>query len=228
MTEALGSVLIIDDDPVLRDLLGDQLRGVGYRVLAAPNGAVGLDTAAHANPDLVVLDVMMPGLDGWGVCERLRARSSVPIIMLTAKDEEIDKLRAFRLGADDYITVPCSFAEVCARIGAVLARTRRASGTNGMFRSGDLAVDLELRRVMVGDRLIELSATEHRLFEVLARRAPRPVELETMISEVWGPDSERGEEQVKHYIWTLRRKIEADPGNPRHLITERGFGYRLQ
>lgn len=228
MTEIRGSILLIDDDPVLVELLSEQLRGAGYRVLAAADGVAGLETAAQAHPDLVVLDVMMPGMSGWEVCERLRARSTVPIIMLTAKDEEIDKLRAFRLGADDYVTVPCSFAEVCARIGAVLARARRASGPSSIFRSGSLAVDFEMRRVMVDDRLVELSTTEHRLLEVLARRAPRPVDLETMVGEVWGREAEGSREQVKHYIWILRRKIEADPGNPQHLVTERGFGYRLQ
>ncbi|HEX6827989.1 MAG TPA: response regulator transcription factor [Burkholderiales bacterium] len=228
MTDSKGSILLIDDDRILLELLSDQLRAAGYRVVTAADGVAGLEAAARAQPDLVVLDVMMPGMSGWEVCERLRARSAVPVIMLTARDEEIDKLRAFRLGADDYVTVPCSFAEVLARIGAVLARTRRAHGTGNIFRSGNLAVDLELRRVMVGDRQIELSTTEHRLLEVLARRAPRPVDLDTMVGELWGSGAEGGHDQVKHYIWTLRRKIEADPGDPQHLITERGFGYRLQ
>jgi two-component system, OmpR family, response regulator RegX3 len=228
MTDSKGTILLIDDDPVLVELLSDQLRAAGYRVVAAANGGAGLEAAAQVQPDLVVLDVMMPGITGWEVCEQLRAYSSVPIIMLTARDEEIDKLRAFRLGADDYVVVPCSFAEVVARIGVVLARSRRASGTRSTFRSGNLAVDFELRQVMVDDKRIELSNTEHRLLQVLARRAPRPVDLETMVSELWGYEAEGGHEQVKHYVWALRRKIEADPGNPQHLVTERGFGYRLQ
>jgi len=228
MTGTGGSVLIIDDDPVLRDLLSEQLRAAGYDPLCEPDGAAGLRAAACAGPDMVVLDVMMPGMSGWEVCEKLRASSPVPILMLTARDDEIDKLRAFKLGADDYVTVPCSFAEVVARIGAVLTRVRRAMGSDGPFRSGELTVNPELRRVTVGDRVIALSTTEYQLLEALARRSPRPVCHEMMVAEVWGPDSDSGFEQVKHYVWTLRRKIEADPGDPRHLMTARGFGYCLR
>ncbi|HEX6827784.1 MAG TPA: response regulator transcription factor, partial [Burkholderiales bacterium] len=175
MTGTRGTVLIIDDDPVLVELLSEQLRGAGYIPLCEPDGAAGLRAAASSGPDVVVLDVMMPGMSGWEVCERLRACSPVPIIMLTARDDEIDKLRAFRLGADDYVTVPCSFAEVVARIGAVLGRTRRSAAPGGPFRSGDLTVDFEARRVMIGERIVEVTATEYRLLETLAKRAPRPV-----------------------------------------------------
>lgn len=228
MTGSKGTVLLIDDDPVLLELLSAQIEAAGYRAVVAPNGTVGFQLAVQTDPDLVVLDVMMPGMTGWEVCEQLRARSAVPIIMLTAKDEEIDKLRAFRLGADDYVTVPCSFAEVVARIGAVLARSRRAATPGGLFRSGELTVDFESRRVTVGERIIELTATEYRLLETLAKRAPRPVGLETIVAEAWGAESESGFEQVKHYVWTLRRKLEPDPSNPQHLVTARGFGYRLE
>lgn len=228
MSDSRGSVLIIDDDPVLRDLLSEQLRGAGYIPMCEPDGEAGLRAAACSGPDMVVLDVMMPGMSGWEVCERLRACSPVPIMMLTARDDEIDKLRAFKLGADDYVTVPCSFAEVVARIGAVLARSRRAAATSEIFRSGGLAVDLEQRCVTVDARPVDLTAREFRLLEVLARRSPRPVDLETMVGAAWGEEADTGFEQVKHYVWTLRRKIEADPGSPQHLITARGFGYRLQ
>ncbi|HEX6827991.1 MAG TPA: response regulator transcription factor [Burkholderiales bacterium] len=175
MAKLHATILIVDDDPLLRELLSDQLCAAGYRALTAPNGAEGLEVVVRADPDLVVLDVMMPGMSGWDVCERLRARSAVPIIMLTARDEEIDKLRAFKLGADDYVTVPCSFAEVVARIGAVLSRTRLAAGGNGHFRSGELEVDPDLRRVTVGTQVILLTAIEYRLLEALARRSPHPV-----------------------------------------------------
>ncbi len=228
MTGSKGTILLVDDDPVLMDLLAAQLHMAGYRAITAPNGAAGFELALQADPDLVVLDVMMPGMSGWEVCEQLRARSPVPIIMLTAKDDEIDKLRAFRLGADDYVTVPCSFAEVVARVGAVLTRARGTAAPGGPFRSGDLTVDFESRRVMVGGRIIELTPTEYRLLEALAKRAPRPVGLETIVAEAWGVECDTGFEQVKHYVWTLRRKLEPDPGNPQHVVTARGFGYRLQ
>ncbi|HEX9180265.1 MAG TPA: response regulator transcription factor [Burkholderiales bacterium] len=228
MSESRGSVLIIDDDPVLRELLSEQLRGAGYDALCEPDGAAGLRAAACSAPDMVVLDVMMPGLSGWEVCERLRACSPVPIMMLTARDDEIDKLRAFKLGADDYVTVPCSFAEVVARIGAVLGRCRRAAGASEIFASGDLVVDLEQRSVTVEGRPVEFTALEFRLLAALARRSPRPVDLDALVSATWGEAAEGGFEQVKHHVWALRRKLEADPGNPRHLVTARGFGYRLQ
>jgi len=228
MTDTRGSVLIVDDDPILRELLSEQLRSAGYDALCEPDGAAGLRAAASANPDLVVLDVMMPGLSGWEVCERLRAASPVPIMMLTARDDEIDKLRAFRLGADDYVTVPCSFAEVVARIGAMLKRCRRGASASEPFRGGNLVVDLERRCVTVDRQPMDLTALEFRLVATLARRAPGPVDLDTLVSAAWGEAAEGGFEQVKHHIWALRRKLEADPGNPRHLITVRGVGYRLQ
>ncbi|MBI2319653.1 MAG: response regulator transcription factor [Betaproteobacteria bacterium] len=228
MSDSTGTILLIDDDRVLVELMSDQLRAVGHHPLAAFNGTEGLHIAAQENPDLVLLDVMMPGMSGWEVCERLRERSSVPIIMLTARDEEIDKLRAFRLGVDDYVTVPCSFAEVLARVEAVLRRTRRRTAPAAGFRSGGLSMDFALRRVMAGKRAVELTVTEYRLLETLARRSPCPVCLDTIVGEVWALGADTGFEQVKHYVWTLRRKIEPDPDNPRHLVTVRGFGYRLQ
>lgn len=228
MSESRGSVLIIDDDPVLRDLLSEQLSGAGYDALCEPDGAAGLRAAACSGPDMVVLDVMMPGLSGWEVCERLRASSAVPIMMLTACDDEIDKLRAFRLGADDYVTVPCSFAEVVARIGAVLARCRRTAPAGETLGFGNLMVDLDQRSVTVDGREVDLTALEFRLLAALARRSPRPVDLDSLVSAAWGEAAEGGFEQVKHHIWALRRKLEADPGSPRHLVTVRGVGYRLQ
>jgi DNA-binding response OmpR family regulator len=172
---------------------------------------------------------MMPGMSGWEVCERIRERSRIPIIMLTARDDEIDKLRAFRLGVDDYVPVPCSFAEVVARVGAVLRRIgRKAAPAASGFRSGDLSMDFGLRRVLTGERVVQLTTLEYRLLETLARRSPSAVCRDTIISEVWTRASDAGFEEVKHYVWTLRRKIESDPGNPQHLMTVRGFGYRLQ
>lgn len=228
MSDSRGSVLIIDDDSVLRELLSEQLRSAGYDALGESDGTAGLRAAACSDPDLVVLDVMMPGLSGWEVCERLRAASAVPIMMLTACDDEIDKLRAFRLGADDYVTVPCSFAEVVARIGAVLGRCRRTAAAGETFGSGKLMVDLDQRSVTVDGRPVDLTVLEFRLLAALARRSPRPVDLDSLVSAAWGEAAEGGFEQVKHHIWALRRKLEADPGNPQHLVTVRGVGYRLQ
>ncbi len=222
------TVLLIDDDQVLLELLSDHLRMAGYRPLLATNGPDGLRLAAMDNPDLVVLDVMMPGMDGWEVCRKLREGSTIPIIMLTAKGEEYDKLRGFRLGVDDYVTKPFSFAELVARVGAILARSRRGSQMPLVVSEGDLNIDFDQRRVTVAGQSVDLTPTEYRLLETLARHAHRTVPIEKLLAEVWGPEYAGEIEYVKHYIWALRRKIEADPGDPKHILTERGFGYRLE
>lgn len=222
------TILLIDDDETLLELLSGHLETAGYQPLAASNGPDGLRLAAETQPDLVVLDVMMPGIDGWEVCRRLRERSNVPIIMLTAKGEEIDKLRGFRLGVDDYVTKPFSFAELTARVGAVLARAVLAPGSIHRATSGDLSIDFDQHRVTLAGRSIDLTPTEYRLLETLARHAHRTVSAEQLLAEVWGPEYAGEVEHVKHYIWALRKKIETDPGDPQHIITARGFGYRFE
>ncbi len=227
------TILLIDDDATLRELLADQLRAAGYGTREAADGTLGLRLAAEIAPDLIVLDVMMPGMSGWDVCERLRApggaaKSRVPIILLTAKSEEFDKLRGFRLGVDDYVTKPFSFAELVARVGAVLTRAQSAPAPAHTLSSGDLSIDFDQKRAAVAGRLVDLTPTEYRLLETLARRAHRTVPAETLLVEVWGPEYAGAVEHVKHYIWTLRSKIEVDPGDPKHIITERGFGYRFE
>ncbi len=227
------TILLIDDDATLRELLAAQLHTAGYRTREAADGSTGLKLAAEASPDLIVLDVMMPGMSGWEVCERLRApggaaKSRVPIILLTAKGEELDKLRGFRLGVDDYVTKPFSFAELIARIGAVLTRAQFAQAPTHALSSDDLAIDFDQKHATVNGRPIDLTPTEYRLLETLARRAHHTVPAETLLTEVWGPEYAGEVEHVKHYIWTLRSKIEVDPGDPKHIITERGFGYRFE
>jgi two-component system KDP operon response regulator KdpE len=187
-----------------------------------------LRQAAAETPDLILLDVMMPGMDGWEVCQRLRAGSSVPIIMLTAKGEEYDKLRGFQLGVDDYVTKPFSFAELLARIAAILARARARTGLTRQVVSRDLRVDLDQKRVMLAGRNVELTPTEYRLLETLVHYAHRTVPAETLLAAVWGPQYAGEINHVKHYIWALRKKIETDPGNPLHILTDRGFGYRFE
>jgi two-component system KDP operon response regulator KdpE len=221
-------VLLIDDDETLLELLSGHLETAGYRPLAAGDGPNGLRMAAEARPDLVVLDVMMPGMDGWEVCQRLREKSSVPIIMLTAKGEEIDKLRGFHMGVDDYVTKPFSFAELTARVGAVLARAVPAPGSIHRATSGDLSIDFDQHRVTRTGRPIDLTPTEYRLLETLARHIHRSVPSEQLLAEVWGPEYAGEIDHVKHYIWALRKKIETDPGDPKHILTERGFGYRFE
>jgi DNA-binding response OmpR family regulator len=222
------TILLIDDDKTLLELLSDHLETAGYHSVVASDGPGGLRLADQTPLDLVVLDVMMPGMDGWEVCRRLREKSTVPIIMLTAKGEELDKLRGFRLGVDDYVTKPFSFAELVARVGAVLARTAHAPTKSHSITSGDLTIDFDQRRVTVAGRGIDLTPTEYRLLETLARHPNRTLSSEHLLNQVWGVEYAGEVEHVKHYIWTLRKKIEADPGDPKHLITERGFGYRFE
>ncbi len=222
------TILLVDDDETLLELLADHMRMSGYNPLTANSGLQGLQLATEENPDLVVLDVMMPTMDGWEVCRRLREGSSVPIIMLTAKGKEFDKLRGFRLGVDDYVTKPFSFAELVARVGAVLTRVQRGGEVGRQITRGDLTVDFDQHRVTVDGQTVDLTPTEYRMLEILARHANRTVATEQLLAEVWGPEYHGEFEHVKHYVWALRKKIERDPGDPKHIVTERGFGYRLE
>lgn len=221
------SVLLIDDDEVLTEMLGEHLTGERYRVHVANEGATGVELAKSESPDLIVLDVMMPGMDGWTVLINLPERNRPPVIMLTAKEHEFDKLRAFRLGVDDYITKPFSFAELAARVGAVLRRSSNGGAHAESVSSGDISIDFTKRRVTLAGSEVELTPTEYRILEMLARHRDIPVASGELVRVVWGPQYEGEVDHVKHYIWSLRRKLESDPGSPEHLITERGFGYRF-
>jgi two-component system KDP operon response regulator KdpE len=222
------TILIVDDTVSLTRLVKEYLEGQGYRVVAANNGREAIYVARHEKPDLIVLDVMMPEMDGWEVCRRLRETSTVPILMLTAKGEEIDKLRGFHLGVDDYILKPFSFSEVVARIRAVLARVRGKVSKAQQLTSGALTIDFDRHKVTVDGESVELSPTEYRLLETLARHAHRTLPTEQLVLQVWGEAYTGEVEHVKRYVWALRKKLERDPGDPRHILTERGFGYRFE
>ena len=172
------TILLVDDDPTLLELLDEHVRMAGYQVLTADRGDEGIRLALKEQVDLVVLDVMMPGMDGWEVCHRLREISTIPIIMLTAKGEEMDKLRGFHLGVDDYVSKPFSFAEVVARIRAVLSRVQRNVTRDRHLTSGDLTIEFDQHKVTVGGNAVELTPTEFRLLETLARQAHRTLPTE--------------------------------------------------
>lgn len=229
---AQHTILLIDDSQTLLEILTEYLLMSGYLLLTACDGISGLRLTFEQQPDLVVLDIMMPGIDGWEVCQQIRAMSSVPIIMITGKCEEADKLRGFYLGADDYVTKPFSFAELAARIGAVLSRFTRTVGPVSEQRHtltrGNLQIDFDQQRILIDQRPVNLTRTEYRLLEMLARHPNRTIATEQLIEAVWGPGYAGEVEQVKHFIWTLRKKIESDPSAPKHLITQRGFGYRFE
>lgn len=223
-----NTILLIDDDAVLLELLSDHIHMAGYQTISASNGASGIDKALEQRPNLVILDVMMPKMDGWEVIEQIRQSQYMPIIMLTAKGEEVDKLRGFRLGVDDYVTKPFSFAELVARIGAVLARTKAHLNAKKFYEANDLIIRFDERSVTIKGMEISLTPTEFRLLEALSKYPGRVIPTEQLLNEVWGHTYEGEFEHVKHYIWSLRKKIEKDPGDPKHIITERGFGYRFE
>ena len=219
-------ILLVDDDNTLSSLLSQYLRESNFEVLQAPNGPAALRLAYNEHPDLVLLDVMLPGIDGWEVCNRLREMSDIPIIMLTAKTTEADKLHGFRLGVDDYVTKPFSFIELVARIQAVSGRTNNERKKTGYIAHGEIVLNMEKYQASLGDRTLVLTPTEFRLLEALVRRKGRVASEEDLIREVWG--SERSDPAlVRRYILMLRKKLETDPSLPVWVQTVRGFGYRL-
>ena len=225
----MTKILVVDDDPTLLRFLVEFLKEEQFEITAASNGNEALRQAYREHPDLVVLDVMMPGMDGWEVTARLRELSDIPIILLTAKSSEADKLRGFRMGVDDYIVKPFSFAELIARIQAVLNRSRQTGSENrDLFNFGALQVDLGRREVRCEGKVILLTPTEFRLLEVLARNEGRAVAEAELVREVWGSYRQENTTTVRRYIWLLRKKIEPQPEEPRYILTVRGYGYRLE
>ena len=219
-------ILLIDDDPTLSNLLGRFLQESNFEMLEASNGPAGLRLAYNERPDLVLLDVMMPGMDGWEVCARLRELSDMPVIMLTAKASEADKLRGFKLGVDDYVTKPYSFVELVARIQAVLGRVQGERKETGYIAHGEIVLNLEKYQATVGGRSLVLTPTEFRLLEVLVRRKGRVASESDLIREVWGT-GRSDPALIRRYILLLRKKLEIDPAEPVWIRTVRGFGYRL-
>jgi DNA-binding response OmpR family regulator len=219
-------ILLVDDDPTLVSLLSQYLRESNFEVFEAPSGPAGLRIAYNERPNLVLLDVMLPGMDGWEVCTRLRELSEIPIIMLTAKTTEADKLRGFELGVDDYVTKPFSFAELVARIQAVLGRIQMEHKETGYLAYGEIILDMEKYQASLDGRPLSLTPTEFRLLEALVRRKGKVATEQDLIREVWG--STRSDPAlVRRYILMLRKKLEADPTAPSWIRTVRGFGYRL-
>jgi DNA-binding response OmpR family regulator len=219
-------ILLVDDDQTLLQLLSRYLRDNDFHVLEAPDGPSGLRLAYSERPDLVLLDVMLPGMDGWEVCARLREMTDLPIIMLTAKATEADKLRGFQLGVDDYVTKPFSFAELVARVRAVIGRIGSERKEEGYVAHGEIVLDMEKYQASLAGTTLDLTPTEFRLLEVLVRRKGKVVSDDDLIHEVWG-EYRTDPALVRRYILMLRRKLETDPSNPVWIRTARGFGYRL-
>jgi len=225
----MAKILTVDDDRTLLRFISEYLEGEDFQVVTADRGTKALKLFYAERPDLVVLDVMMPGMDGWEVCARLRELSDTPVIMLTAKTSEADKLRGFRLGVDDYVTKPFSLAELTARIQAVLARAGADEKEKvSILRVGPLAVDTRRREAALNDKPLSLTPTEFRLVSALARRPGTAISQEDLVTEVWGDYRQKGGSALRRYIWFLRQKIEQEPNHPKLLVTVRGYGYRLE
>jgi len=221
----MPTILVVDDEPQIVDLLRSYLERDGFTVKHAPDGEAALEALRHQPPDLVLLDVMLPRLDGREVCKRIRAEGTTPIIMLTARDEETDKLLGLELGADDYITKPFSPREVVARVRAVLRRGSREGPT--VIHAGDLTIDLRGHEVTLADRLVDLTPTEFRLLETLASHPNQVFTRMQLIDRVQGHAFEGYERTVDAHIKNLRGKVEPDPRMPRYIVTVYGVGYKF-
>ncbi len=222
-------ILIIEDDDALATLTRLQLESKGYLVQIAHNGVDGLRQSYAWQPGLVLLDIMMPDMDGWTVCERLREMNDVPIIFVTAVGQERNIVRGLQLGADDYIIKPFSTKELQARIEAVLRRRRQPDAIDLPLRytNGWLTVDSEQRQVLVDDKPIDLSPIEFRLLMLLVRNEGKVLTPEYLLEQVWGAAYKDERHYLKLYVWYLRQKIEPDVNHPQYVVTERGVGYRF-
>jgi DNA-binding response OmpR family regulator len=227
-------VLIIEDDLTLTEALEYNLKGEGYEVLTAADGLTGLDLAREEKPDLLVLDLMLPGLDGFEICQVLRRETSLPILMLTARAGEVDRVVGLEMGADDYLTKPFSMREFLARVKALLRRERlirqELSGAAGRAKAqqlvfGDLTIDLDRHEVMVGDDVLRLKPKEFDLLAFLARNRGMALTRDLLLERVWGWDYGGGSRTVDVHVRWLREKIETNPADPERIITVRGVGY---
>lgn len=221
-------VLVVDDELPIRRFLRAALDGNGYRVVEAANGAEALREAAMRSPDIVLLDLGLPDLDGVEVTRRLREWSTIPIVVLSARDREGDKIGALDAGADDYVTKPFGVGELMARMRAALRhRAPVGAGEEGVVAIGPLSMDFAHRKVTVDGREVRLTPIEYRLLTTLARHRGRVLTHVQLLREVWGPSHTNQRHYLRVYMTQLRHKIEADPARPRLLLTEPGVGYRM-
>jgi two-component system KDP operon response regulator KdpE len=225
----MTSILVVDDEPKILDLVRLTLEQAGFLVLEASNGYQALEKIREEMPDLVLLDVMMPDMHGFDVLKEIRNLSNVPVIMLTVRSSEADKVRGLELGADDYITKPFSHKELVSRIRAVLRRTEAAApaARSRVEIDSDLAVDFDKREVLVRGERIRLRPTEYRLLYHLVNNAGKLLTHEALLTKVWGREYRDDTQLLRLYITYLRQKIEPDPSHPRYIINERGLGYRF-
>jgi two-component system, OmpR family, KDP operon response regulator KdpE len=221
------TALIIDDEVQIRRLLGVALEGAGYAVHHAESGSQGLQAVAHVRPDVILLDLGLPDLDGITVLRRLREWSQTPVLVLTVRDDEQDKVAALDAGADDYVTKPFGTAELLARLRAAQRRAQPREESAVFFQDG-LVVDLVARTVQRDGKDVKLSATEWALLVLLIRHAGRILTHRQILRDIWGPKAEEHREYLRVYFTHLRKKIERDPSSPKLILNEPGIGYRLR
>jgi DNA-binding response OmpR family regulator len=223
----MKTILVVDDEPKIATLARDYLEHAGFAVLTAADGPSALTTIRQHRPDLVVLDLGLPGLDGLDVTRELRRDSSIPIVMLTARDDELDKLLGLELGADDYLTKPFRPRELVARVRAVLRRADRAPETAETIHAGDVILDLPRMRAEVAGTAVELTPTEFQLLATIAARPGRIFTRAQLLDALHGVAFESYERAIDSHIKNLRRKLEPDPRRPRYVLTVYGVGYRF-
>jgi DNA-binding response OmpR family regulator len=234
------NILVVEDEPALQETLVYNLEKEGYTVQAAGDGRIALETARALKPDLIVLDIMLPGLDGFEVCKILRKEGSVPILMLTARDDEIDRVVGLEVGADDYLTKPFSMRELLARVKAQLRRTRvireeleklkspEAAPSQEVLAFGELEINLTRREVRLGGQVLALKPQEYDLLLFFAQHRGQMLSREFILERVWGWDFIGDSRTVDVHVRWLRQKIEKDPASPQRLVTVRGGGYRFE
>ncbi|MCH7735675.1 MAG: response regulator transcription factor [Chloroflexi bacterium] len=230
-TKQGASILIVDDDPKIRRLLARHMATEGYEILLAAHGEEALYQASLNQPSLIILDLAMPVMGGLVALERLRQWYSEPIIILSATDQEREKVRALDLGADDYVTKPFSFSELAARVRASIRRAERLSTSDNVDApvvcAGDIEIDLAAHVVRKGSKEVRLTRTEYDLIQALATHADKVLTHRQLLQTVWGPEYGQETDYLRTFIKQLRRKLETDPSRPQHIITEPGVGYRL-
>ncbi|MFQ5654702.1 MAG: response regulator transcription factor [Planctomycetota bacterium] len=224
----MASILVVEDDPGILLGLVRNLEFEGHAVLSARDGEEGLRLALDERPDLLILDIMLPGIDGLEICKVLRREGmQTPILFLSARGEERDKVEGLRLGADDYITKPFGVKELLARVEAAIRRATMREGTDRPFRFGGFALDFQRRSLYRGSRRIDITEREFTLLSYLVRNAERALSREMILNEVWGYGYEGTARTIDNFITRLRRKLESDPQDPRMILTVRGYGYRF-
>lgn len=222
-------ILVVDDEPQIGRMLRTQLTARGYDVEHVASGNDALLAVGETPPDLVLLDLGLPDMEGMEVCRRLREWSAVPVIFLTVRDEERTKVQALDVGGDDYVTKPFGIPELLARVRAVLRRTQeQPSNPTAIFENGDLRVDFSARAVTVGGTEIRLTPTEYELLRLFILHADKTLTHRQLLTQIWGPEAQQETQYLHVFMRQLRRKLEPDPSKPRHFVTEPGVGYRFR